>query len=115
MKSRDNMSAVIEGLQSDHGLLAAYLEATNRIDWQALHKRVMIGEPPKPSDIEAHLASSTALQLPEVAPSTTSTFVLGRANLAEFSERRRLAAIRRKAEVGRQDLQLPCTRRNRKL
>jgi hypothetical protein len=27
MKIRDNMSAVIEGLQKDHGLLAAYLEA----------------------------------------------------------------------------------------
>ena len=27
MKTRDNMSAVIEGLQSQHSLLAAYLEA----------------------------------------------------------------------------------------
>jgi hypothetical protein len=27
MKSRDNMSAVIEGLQREHGLLAAFLEA----------------------------------------------------------------------------------------
>ena len=27
MKTRDNMSAVIEGLQRQHGLLAAYLEA----------------------------------------------------------------------------------------
>jgi hypothetical protein len=32
MKTRDNMSAVIEGLQRDHGLLAAYLEATDRIE-----------------------------------------------------------------------------------
>jgi hypothetical protein len=46
MKIRDNMSAVIEGLQKDHGLLAAYLEATDKIDWRALHKRVLIGEPP---------------------------------------------------------------------
>jgi hypothetical protein len=38
MKTRDNMSAVIEGLQRDHGLMAAYLEATDRIDWRALHK-----------------------------------------------------------------------------
>jgi hypothetical protein len=45
MKNRDNMSAVIEGLQRDHGLLAAYLEATDRIDWRGLHKhkRVVIG------------------------------------------------------------------------
>jgi hypothetical protein len=75
MKTRDNMSAVIKGLQRDHGLLAAYLEATDRIDWQALNRRVMIGEPPKPSNVEAHQASSTA------APSTTSMFVLRRANL----------------------------------
>ena len=27
MKTRDNMSAVIEGVQRKHGLLAAYLEA----------------------------------------------------------------------------------------
>jgi hypothetical protein len=63
MKTRDNMSAVIEGLQRDHGLLAAYLEATDRIDW-----RTLIGEPPKPSNVEAHQASSTAPQLPEVVP-----------------------------------------------
>jgi hypothetical protein len=45
MKTRDNKSAVIEGLQRDHGLLAAYLEATDRIDWRGLHKhkRVVIG------------------------------------------------------------------------
>jgi hypothetical protein len=54
MKIRDNMSAVIEGLQKDHGLLAAYLEATDKIDWRALHKRVMIGEAPNPADVEAH-------------------------------------------------------------
>ena len=35
MKSRDSMNAVIEGLQNDHGLLAAYLEATDKIDWRA--------------------------------------------------------------------------------
>jgi hypothetical protein len=33
MKTRDTR-VVIEGLQKDHGLLAAYLEATDRIDWQ---------------------------------------------------------------------------------
>jgi hypothetical protein len=38
MRNRDDMSAVIEILQRDHGLLAAYLEATNKIDWQALRK-----------------------------------------------------------------------------
>jgi hypothetical protein len=81
MKTRDKMSAVIEGLQRDHGLLAAYLEATDRIDWRALHKRVVIGEPPKPINVEAHQVSSAAPQLPEVVPLTTSAFVFQRANL----------------------------------
>jgi hypothetical protein len=81
MKSRDNMSAAIEGLQRDHGLLAAYLEATDRIDRRALHKRVVIGEPPKPINVEAHHASTAAPLLSEVVLSTTSTFVFRRANL----------------------------------
>jgi len=78
MKIRDNMSAVIERLQKDHGLLAAYLEATDKIDWRALHKRVVIGEAPKPANVEAH--QSAAPQLPEVRPST-SPFVFRRTNL----------------------------------
>ena len=79
MKIRDNMSAVIEGLQKDHHLLAAYLEATDKIDWRALHKRVVIGAASEPANIEAHQAS-TAPQLPEVVPST-SPFVFRRTNL----------------------------------
>ena len=59
MKTRDNMSAVIEGLQREHGLLlAAYLEATDKIDWRALHKRVVIGETPKPVNVEAQPVSA---------------------------------------------------------
>jgi hypothetical protein len=68
MKTRDNMSAVIEGLQREHGLLAAYLEATNKIDWRALHRRVVIAETPNPVNVEARRVSA-APQLPE--PSTT--------------------------------------------
>ena len=79
MKIRDNMSAVIEGLQKDHGLLAAYLEATDRIDWRALHKRVLIGEAPKPANVEAHQVP-TAPQSSEVVRSA-SPFVIRRANL----------------------------------
>ena len=59
MKTHDNMSAVIEGVRSEHGLLAAYLEAT--------------------VNVEAHRVSA-APQLPEVVPST-SQFVFRRANL----------------------------------
>jgi hypothetical protein len=36
MKTRDNMRAVIDGLQRKHGLLAAYLEATDKIDWHSI-------------------------------------------------------------------------------
>jgi hypothetical protein len=79
MKTRGKMIAAIEGLQRDHGLLAAYLEATDRIGWRALDKCVVIDEPPKPSNVEAHQGSPTAPQLPEV---TTSAFVFRRANLA---------------------------------
>ena len=80
MKTRDdNMSAVIEGLQREHGLLAAYLEATDKIDWRALHKRVVSAEPPKPVNVETHRVS-VAPQLPAVVPST-SPFILRRANL----------------------------------
>ena len=79
MKVSDNMCAVIEGLQKDHGLLAAYLEATDKIDWRALHKRVLIGEVPKPANVEAHQAA-TAPQLPELVPST-SPFLFRCANL----------------------------------
>jgi hypothetical protein len=79
MKTRDNMSAVIRDLQRDHGLLAAYLEATDRIDWRALHKRVAIPETPEPINVEAHQASSVP-ELPDVVPSTPQ-FTFRRANL----------------------------------
>lgn len=80
MKIRDNMSAVIERLQKDHGLLAAYLEATEKIDWRALQKGVAIGETPKPVIVEAQ-PTSTVPELPEVVPSKPR-FVFRRANLA---------------------------------
>jgi hypothetical protein len=69
MTTRDNMSAMIEGLQRKHGLLAAYLEAADN------HKRVVIAETPK--------QVFAAPQLPEVVP-PTSPFVLRRANLARI-------------------------------
>jgi hypothetical protein len=81
MKTRDNISAVIEALQREHGLLAAYLEATDKIDWRALHKRVVIAE--TPVNVEAHRVSA-APQLPEAVLST-SPFVLRRANLRSLA------------------------------
>ena len=80
MKTRDNMNAVIEGLKRDYGLLAAYLEASDKIDWRALRKRVVIGETPNPVNVEAQQVSTTP-DLPDVMPSR-SAFVFRRANLA---------------------------------
>ena len=34
MRNREDMNAVIEGLQRDYALLAAFLEATDKIDWR---------------------------------------------------------------------------------
>jgi hypothetical protein len=61
MRTRDNISAVIESLQRDHGLLAAYLEAIDKIVW------------PKSVNVEAGQAPS-------------SSFVFGRTNLIRESE-----------------------------
>ena len=88
MKTRDDR-VVIGGLQRDHGLLAAYLEATNRIDWRPLHKRAVIAPAPEPVDVESHTAS-TAPQLPKVVSSTP--FVFRRANLVRASGKTQLAA-----------------------
>ena len=88
MKTRDN-SVVIEGLQRDHGLLAAYLEATDRIDWRPLHKRAVIAGMPEPVNVEAHTAPA-APQLPKVVPSTS--FVFRRANSVRASGNTQLAA-----------------------
>ena len=72
MKTRDNMRAVIDGLQRKHGLLAAYLEATDKIDRRALHQRAVIAE------------------IPEVP--STSPFVFRRANLVPVPARQPGAA-----------------------
>src|SRR5690348_9531510 len=86
MKTRDN-SVVIEGLKRDHSLLAAYLEATNRIDWQPRHKH-HAGTPER-VNLEAQTAS-TEPQLPRVVP--PKSFVFGRANLVRESGQTQLAA-----------------------
>lgn len=53
MKNRGEMSAMIESLQKDQILLAAYLEAADRIDWRALNKPVMVGNNCKATNLEA--------------------------------------------------------------
>jgi hypothetical protein len=88
MKTGDKR-VVIEGRD---GLLAAYLEATNRIDCRPLHKRAVIAETPEPVNVEALTAhtASTAPQLPNVVPSTS--FIFRRANLARASGKTEVAA-----------------------
>jgi hypothetical protein len=74
------MRPVIGALRRKHGLLAAFLEASDKIDWQALQRPVAIAETHKPVNIEAQLAPAESPQLPEVVQ-PTSPFVFRRANL----------------------------------
>ncbi|MBV9456838.1 MAG: hypothetical protein JO141_04890 [Bradyrhizobium sp.] len=58
MKIRGNMSTVGEGPDKDHPLLAAFLEATSRIDRRAVQRSVAlpeasIGVDPEPDNLEA--------------------------------------------------------------
>jgi hypothetical protein len=81
MTTRDYRGALINGLQKHHGLLAAYLEAAERIDWRALGK-VSIDGMLKPVRLDANRVPSLA-ELPEVGPpgSSMSPFIFRRANL----------------------------------
>jgi len=44
MRTRHDLRAVIDALRERHSLLAAYLEAADRLDWRALNKPMAIGE-----------------------------------------------------------------------
>jgi hypothetical protein len=85
--TRDDKSAVILGLRKHHGLLAAFLEAADKID----HKRMVIGEMPKLVNVETR--QSTAPQLPQVGPSAVSAFALRRVNLVALAEAKRRAEV----------------------
>jgi hypothetical protein len=91
MMVRDDKSAVILGLRKHHGLLAAFLEAADKID----HKRMVIGEMPKLVNVKTRQAS-TAPQLPQVGPSVGSAFAPRRANLVALECKRRVSWLRRK-------------------
>ena len=80
MKSRDDMTAVIEGLHSKHVLLAAFLKATEKIDWRALQRRTAIGGMPEPINMEAHQ------QTPIAPTSDGGPFAFRRANLVRSPE-----------------------------
>jgi hypothetical protein len=87
MTNRDETSAVMAGLQKHDVLLAAFLEATDKIDLRALRKRTATVEIPEPVNVEAqmvevHLASAMT-DMPQAEPPKplVPAFVLRRANL----------------------------------
>jgi hypothetical protein len=43
-RTRDDLKIVIETLRGRPSLLAAYLDAANKFDWQAVRKPVSIGK-----------------------------------------------------------------------
>jgi hypothetical protein len=78
MKSLDNMADVIAALREEHGLLAAFLEAADKLECRAL--RVAMA---KPTNVEGHQASAARVS-PQVAPAPSS-LILRRANLTRAS------------------------------
>jgi hypothetical protein len=90
MKIRGDISAVIEGLHRDQGLLAAFLEATDKVDWRPLHKREAIAETATPVNLEASLevleASLEVLPVSEAPKGPVAPFAFRRANLVRASE-----------------------------
>jgi hypothetical protein len=81
MMTRDDKSAVIFGLRKRHRLLAAFLEAAERIG----PRRMVIGGTPEPVNVEA-CQPLTAPQSPEVAPPPAAAFSLRRANLVALAQ-----------------------------
>jgi hypothetical protein len=85
MKNRADMNGVTGGLHNEQVLLAAFLEATDKIDWRALQKRVPIGEipepinpigeMPEPINMDAHQQTSI------MSESRVTPFAFQRANL----------------------------------
>ena len=60
MKIRSDMSAVGKGPERDLALLAAFLEATDKIDRRALQRRVALSEAPEAVNLEAYATSLEA-------------------------------------------------------
>jgi hypothetical protein len=52
MKIRGDSSGVSKGPNRDHALLAAFLDATSRIDRRALQKTIVLSEAPKAVGLE---------------------------------------------------------------
>jgi hypothetical protein len=102
MKIRGDSSAVSKGPDWDHALLAAFLDATSRIDRRALQKTIALSEAPKAVDLEPvnleaqpisfeadPVSLEASLTLLEVQPTSTvpksqiAPFTFRRANLVK--------------------------------
>ena len=83
MKNRGDMSAVIKGLHKEHGLLAAFLEATDKVGWRPLHQQVAIGETAAPVNLEAGLEAPPASETPKAS---VVPFAFRRANLVRAAK-----------------------------
>src|SRR5262249_49711130 len=95
------MSAVMAGLYEHDALLAAFLEATGKIDLRALRKRAATCEMPTPVNVEAHVASAMAA-VPHVdpPPPPVPPFALRRPNLVRIPHASRSADAPRRLAAG---------------
>jgi hypothetical protein len=83
----DDESAVMAGQHEHDALLAAFLEATNKIDLRSLRKHAAREEMPRPVNVESHVEIVTAAILEGDPPPETvaPSFALQRANLVAGS------------------------------
>jgi hypothetical protein len=81
-RGRIDESAAMAGLHEHDALLAAFLEATNRLDLRALRNQAASVEIPEPVNVEAQVEIVATEMLDAEAPqSAAPTFTLRRANL----------------------------------
>lgn len=74
------------GLHEHDALLAAFLEATHKIDLRSLRKHAAREEMPRPVNVESHVEIVAAAILEADAPATAApAFALRRANLTAGS------------------------------
>jgi hypothetical protein len=68
MKIRGDSSAVSKGPDRNHGLLAAFLDATSRIDRRAVQKTIALSEAPKAVDLEPVSLEPVSLEAVDLEP-----------------------------------------------
>lgn len=75
MKIRGEINAVSQGADGSHALLAAFLEATGKIDRRALQKRGALGDAPEVVNLEAFpaLVEADLTLLLEASPTLPET------------------------------------------